>query len=506
MQDATSPVEPMLWEGEQRYVELVRSLPIGITVHNTAGERVYANPQAMAMLGLAGQSHPGLTLHDPALNFVDEHGEPLTRAQMPVPRALTSGQAVHDMVIGIDGVVPGRRQWLLVNAIPQLRSDGSVQHVTRMLVDITHWREAEQQAAAGRDALAESALHTQAILDNMVDAVITIDAQGHMESFNKAAGPMFGFVAEEVIGRHVSLLIPEPRKTRPGTQQSHYQALGEAHVLGRPREMMARRKSGEMFPISLAVTRYSHRGRTTYVGLVRDISESRQAALALEANARQLKEMSKRVLLAQESERRRVARELHDELGQSLTAIKINLQSSARFKDRPADELNQENLEIVEQALQQVRRLATALRPSVLDDLGLVPALRGLCEQSAQRSGFAVHFHPALPESRLGPEVETTCFRIVQESLTNIARHAAAVRVDIDLFHDGDALMLVVRDDGCGFDVAAMQARAQGGASMGVLAMKERAELIGGSLDIQSRPGAGTTLTLRCPMFRPLQD
>lgn len=506
MTDAPDSVAPMLWEGEQRFLELVHTLPIGITVHGPRGERVFANPQALSMLGQQGAATPRDPMHapDPTWHWVDENGRTLAPDELPVARVLASRAAIHDTVVGIDGPQPGRRIWLLVNAVPQLRADGSVQHVTRMLINITRRREAEQQAAAGREALRESELHTQAILDNMVDAVITIDAEGLMESFNKAAGPMFGYRPDEVIGRHIELLIPDPRKTRPDTWSNHYQDIGQAHIMGRPREMTGRHKSGETFPISLAVTRYSHQGRNTYVGLVRDISHERQAQVELETSARQLKEMSKRVLDAQEAERRRVARELHDELGQSLTAIKINLQSSVRFKDRPSDDLNQENLEIVEQALQQVRRLSTALRPSVLDDLGLVPALRGLCEQTAQRSSFAVHFHCNLPAARLGPEVETACFRIVQESLTNVTRHAHATRVDIELSSESDHLVLLIRDNGVGFDVPEMRARALGGASMGVLSMQERALLLGGELSIESRPGHGTSLRLRCPMYRRL--
>ena len=224
-----------------------------------------------------------------------------------------------------------------------------------------------------------------------------------------------------------------------------------------------------------------------------------QAEPRLRDTTRQLKALSRRVLEAQEIERRRVALELHDELGQSLTAIKINLQLSERLKDQALRDLNQENIRVVEDALQQVRRLATNLRPSMLDDLGLPSALQWITEQSANRNGFVVNFHHVRAQPRLAPDIETACFRIVQEALTNIARHAQAKRVEIRLDRDGDQLVLQVTDDGCGFDQNEARARAIAGESIGVLGMQERATLIGGQLHIESTPGRGSSVQLRCP-------
>ena len=224
-----------------------------------------------------------------------------------------------------------------------------------------------------------------------------------------------------------------------------------------------------------------------------------QVEARLLSTTRQLKALSRRVLEAQESERRRVAIELHDELGQSLTAIKINLQLTERFKDQSPADLNQENIRIVEDALQQVRRLATALRPSMLDDLGLVPALQWIAQQTERRGGFAVHLRQDGIHSRLANDIETACFRIVQEALTNVSRHAQPNQVIINLGHVGPELILTVQDDGLGFDLPAMQERATAGGSLGVLGMQEGATLVEGQLDIDSTPGLGTTVQFRCP-------
>lgn len=226
-----------------------------------------------------------------------------------------------------------------------------------------------------------------------------------------------------------------------------------------------------------------------------------QADARLRDTTSQLRALSRRVLEVQELERRRVALELHDELGQSLTAIKINLQAHERFKNQSPSELNAENIRIVEEALQQVRRLALALRPSVLDDLGLAPALRWLAEQTMMRSGLVVQVHPSLPALRIAADIETVCFRIAQEALTNIVRHAKATRVEIDVRQDGNLLRLSVQDDGCGFDWLAMNQRALAGASVGILGMQERAALVGGQIEVDSSIGRGCTVGFRCPLM-----
>jgi signal transduction histidine kinase len=230
-----------------------------------------------------------------------------------------------------------------------------------------------------------------------------------------------------------------------------------------------------------------------------------QAEARLRTSTRQLTALSQRMLVVQEQERRRVAIELHDELGQSLTAIKINLQLGERFKDRAPPELYAENLRIVEEALAQVRHLATGLRPSVLDDLGLVPALKWMAEQSASRCGFEVFFHFDRTQVRLAPDIEIACFRIVQEAMTNISRHAQAQHVDISLHREGADLLLCVKDDGLGFDLPAMQDRASAGGSLGILGMQERAMLLGGVLTVVSALGEGCTVQLRAP-WRNLED
>jgi PAS domain S-box-containing protein len=493
-------IETDLRDSEDRYRSLVDNLQTGVLLLGRQGELLLANERACELLGMDQEQLHSALSQGAGWNLVREDGSPFPVGAGPITQCLETRKPVLDTIVGVFRRRAQDRLWLQLSANPRLAPDGSLREVICTFGDITRRKQVELELIAGREALRESAIHTQTILDNVVDAVITINRQGLIESFNRAATGIFGYPASEVIGRNVSMLMADHDKRHHDAYMQHHHDTGETKVIGKVREMEGARKDGQVFPISLAVSRITHLGQITYIGLIQDITERTRAAEALEEKSRQLRSLSRRVLEAQELERRRVAHELHDELGQSLTAIKINLQARERFKDRSPTELNAENLRIVEDALQHVRRLAVALRPSVLDDLGLIPALRGIAEQTATRSGFEVHFQPAIADQRLPPDVETACFRVVQEALTNITRHANAKRVDIDLFHDGEALVLGIHDDGCGFEVAAVRERASAGDSIGLLGMKERATLLGGQLDIESIPGLGSTVRMRCPL------
>lgn len=210
--------------------------------------------------------------------------------------------------------------------------------------------------------------------------------------------------------------------------------------------------------------------------------------------------LSRRLLTAQEEERRRIAVELHDELGQILTAVKIHLESVARSTPRGTGAANLATaIESVDDALQRVKDIALDLRPSVLDDLGLEAALRWYADRFAQGAGVAAHLSiDALP--RLEPNLQTACFRVSQEALTNVERHARASHVWLDLHVLDGALELSVRDNGIGFDIAAARARAISGSSVGILGMQERVTLMGGEYDIIRVPAGGTEVRARFPL------
>jgi signal transduction histidine kinase len=220
-----------------------------------------------------------------------------------------------------------------------------------------------------------------------------------------------------------------------------------------------------------------------------------RAAVAVDLSERIARDALRRVVDAQELERRRLARELHDETGQALTSILLGLRSLEETLQTDASRAATAELrELVVATLQDVRRLAVELRPSVLDDFGLVAALENLTSSFTQQTGIQVDFGAALGERRVPGEVETALYRIVQESLTNVVKHARARRVSISLTRMEGSVKAVIEDDGQGFDPAAPD----GG--HGLIGMRERLALLGGRLQVESGPDGGTTIAAEVPV------
>jgi signal transduction histidine kinase len=223
---------------------------------------------------------------------------------------------------------------------------------------------------------------------------------------------------------------------------------------------------------------------------------AQRAAAAVDISQRVARDALHRVVSAQELERRRLARELHDETGQALTSILLGLRTveDARGEDEQRAAVA-EVRDLVRSTLQDVRQLAVELRPKALDDFGLVAALERLTQNFAEQTEINVAFESTLPPGRLPPEVETALYRIVQESLTNVVKHARASHVSIVLGRKGASVTAIIEDDGVGFDPA--RAREDG---LGLIGMRERVALVGGRLTVESRPGAGTTFVAEVPV------
>ncbi|MGB8644829.1 MAG: sensor histidine kinase [Anaerolineae bacterium] len=215
----------------------------------------------------------------------------------------------------------------------------------------------------------------------------------------------------------------------------------------------------------------------------------------------ELRRLTQKIVMTQEEERERLARELHDEIGQALTAVNFNLQAFQHLIVDPiiASRL-QDSLNIIENTLRQVRDLSLDLHPAILDQLGLVAALQWYLERQAKRAGLAFEFLAEPSKMDLPANLKTTCFRLAQESLTNIMRHAGAKKVQVELRRHDTELELVIRDDGAGFDVQAARRRAAQGASLGLLGMEERVRLLDGQFHIKSLRGRGTEVQVRFPL------
>jgi signal transduction histidine kinase len=221
-----------------------------------------------------------------------------------------------------------------------------------------------------------------------------------------------------------------------------------------------------------------------------------RAAVAVDLSERVARETVRRVVEAQELERSRLARELHDETGQALTSILLGLRSiRAAESEADADRAEADVRELTVQALQDVRRLAVELRPSALDDFGLAAAVERLAATFEERTGIHTALEADLSTGRLPHEIETVLYRVIQEALTNVVKHAGAERVSIVLTQRSSGIRVVVEDDGRGFDAGDVRNDA-----LGVVGMQERVALVGGSLEIESASGAGTTLAAYVPL------
>ncbi|MBN1218575.1 MAG: GAF domain-containing sensor histidine kinase [Anaerolineae bacterium] len=232
--------------------------------------------------------------------------------------------------------------------------------------------------------------------------------------------------------------------------------------------------------------------------------QNAQLFTELEAQRQALQLVSLRLVSAQEEERRRISRELHDELGQALTALKINLDVARRSlpTDSP-DKLVQSVAEassLAVHTLEAARHLSLELHPAILDDLGLIAALRWEIDRFEQRTGQAVHFKVDLGEITIQPELQITIYRIVTEALTNAARHSQADHIAVQLQLQGRQVVLSIEDNGVGFDAAAWFSSPAERKSLGLVGMRERAELLGGQLEVISKPGEGTKVWVQLPL------
>ncbi len=247
-------------------------------------------------------------------------------------------------------------------------------------------------------------------------------------------------------------------------------------------------------------------------GIARDITEQKRAQderadlfQQVHAGRARLQSLTRQLIDTQENERRYIARELHDEIGQVLTAVKTNLQAiQLAFDPQTLGARLEESIQVVDRALGQIGDLSLDLRPSLLDDFGLAPALEWYARRQAERSGFAVTFVATPENMHLPPSLETTCFRVAQAALTNVARHAHAAHVRVELVEEPAELRLLVRDDGIGFDAPAALERTAHNENFGLLAMQERVGMVGGQIEFESAPGCGTQIRVRLPLQDPV--
>ncbi len=346
-------------------------------------------------------------------------------------------------------------------------------------------------------ALGEATDRYQHTVDSVMDAIVAIDAEQRIVLFNPAAERMFVRNAHDALGKPLSLLMPVRMRPQHGAHVGQFNhSAGVSRTMAPQLEIVGVRSDGVEFPIESTISKTLIGGKVQMTAVLRDVSEHRRNEAALRKMNLQLRELSSALQAVREQERARIARELHDELGQKLTGLKLDLSwLGSRIKEgREADPAKVDDMRhLLDETIASVRRISTELRPLILDDLGLGEAIRWQAHEVSRRSGLEIQMD--LPAAAMVRQdaLATALFRIAQESMTNAVRHAHATHMCISLTANADALRLSLRDNGQGFDTHTKSL------GVGLVSMRERAVAMGGVFTLISAPGQGVTISVVLP-------
>jgi PAS domain S-box-containing protein len=413
------------------------------------------------------------------------------------PAGLAAATAVVVLNI-VAGLLMDATPWLLgVNLCVDLIALG----VAILLVARFATR-AETAVANVRDVLGATQARLSAIVESATDAIITIDETQRVVLFNRAAEALFRCTREEALGQSLDRFIPARFRA---AHHEHIERFGSTGVtsrrMGDATTLWAlRTDTDEEFPIEASISHVKQADHHFYTVILRDITLRKQYEDALKRRQDELRSLSAQILEAREDEKTRIARELHDELGQLLTALKMDLVS---IRDRmggrepEVENIAEKMARTLDQTVTSVRRIAADLRPLMLDDLGLFDALSWLVEDFSERSGVQCELQLTGEErlNSLERSVSNTVYRILQESLTNIARHAGARNAWIVIGANNEEMRMEIEDDGCGIEPADL-AKVR---SLGLTGMRERVYHIGGTLEVARAPRGGTRVSVHLP-------
>ncbi|HMH43849.1 MAG TPA: PAS domain S-box protein [Pyrinomonadaceae bacterium] len=466
--------ESQLRESEERYRDLVDNSTELICTHDLNGLVLSANPAVCAALGCELNEVVGGNVRDILA--------PTVRHQFDDYLATVRNGGAAAGIMFVQNKSGQRRIWEYNNS---LRTEGVTTPIVRgMARDITEERRVQK-------ALYESEERYRELFENSRDAIYVHDLTGRYVSVNRAAETLSGFTRDEIMGKHYSNFITP--KHLKNARESFCIKLDAPIETTYEAEIICKNGTCKAVEVSSRMI-YKDGVAVAVQGTARDITERKRAQQALQTYAR-------RLLEAQEAERQNIARELHDEIGQILTAVSLNLHSIQKsFQIDSCLPNIVESIQVVEDALSRVRELSLELRPSLLDDLGLAAALRWYIGRYTARSGIATEITGDAEVGRISHEVETACFRITQEALTNAARHSHATRATVHIEQTNGNLQLRVTDNGIGFESDQLLYGMASALALGLRGMQERALAVKGHVQVISNPGEGTQVTLNVPV------
>ena len=358
-------------------------------------------------------------------------------------------------------------------------------------------RRAVRQRNLAQRGRQESESTTHALFESASQAIFIVDHTGRIVMANPATQKMFGYPASELLGQSVDLLVPDQLRGIHAAHRERYFASPQSRPMGLGLDLQGRRKDGTEFFAEISLSYIETAQGTLGVAFVTDISKRRTDEESIRQQGEELRRLAGRLMAAQDDERRRIARDLHDDLSQKLAYLAMDL---GKLATKPSAQQFLGDLRPLQlraaEAAESVRRISHQLHPSILDDIGLAAALEQYCEEFEERSGIATEFTSRdVPES-LPREVMSSVYHIFQECLRNVSKHSKAQAVFITLEVVENVLRLTVKDQGVGLSTD----RLQTGVSIGIVGMKERAHLVNGKLSIQSQSGQGTEVSVEVPL------
>ncbi len=387
----------------------------------------------------------------------------------------------------------------------------AVASISAVLALVFYWLRLRMlRAAVVRDLtnLEKSEARLAGIIRSSMEAIISVDDAQRIVLFNPMAETLFGCPANHAIGRPLSDFMPERFRS---AHEAHVRRFGVTGVserqMGKQRPLFALHADGREFPIEASISQIEVSGGKLFTVMLRDTTERVRAEAALRRSQEELQHLPDSILATREEERHRIARELHDDLGQRLSALKMDISLlaadlQAEGSDRALVAKTEAMQRVIDETIAAVRQISADLRPPLLDELGLVPAIEWIAKNFRQRFGLIVNVHAQ--ETPMQERAAISVFRIVQEALNNVVRHADATRVDIAFDQLGDMLELSIQDNGHGWSGAPPAPGER--KPLGLLGIRERARLLGGQATIVHTPDSGFRLSVRFPVTHDVSE
>jgi PAS domain S-box-containing protein len=478
----------------QELLELVlATLPVGVAVTDRQDDIVLVNETWQRIWG-GEPIVSGSKRKAQSKGYWHDSGKRVDPAEWASMRALSEGQTSLNELIDIE-TFDGKSKTMRNSAAPIRNAEGLIVGAVIVNEDVTERVRAEDEVRKNEEQLRD-------VIDTIPVIAFISMPDGSNEFTNRSWQEYTGLSVKDTAGWGWASTV------HPDEIARHLEKWRAAVSAGTTFDNAARYRGANgqyrWFLVRAVPLRDERGNLLRWYGVLMDIEDRVHAEQALRESAERLQHLSRRLLAIQEEERRHLSRELHDEFGQLLATITVQLHAARSVAGEAVQSILEECMAVLQRAGEQVRSLALELRPAMLDTAGLDATLRWLAAQHEQRTGIPAEVVGHLNE--VSGDVAIACFRMVQEALTNVVRHARAQRIWIELGQIDGVLELVVRDDGVGFDVTGTLDRAARRGHLGLLGIKERVQILGGDLEVESKPGQGTRVRISLPLSEPVPE